>query len=317
MLTSSWQDVAVPLKGTTAWLVFVNAVAEVGPISVVLGSVAIVLLLVHKNKQWLLWALAVWAVTQLLFFHAVALKVPRYLSYMSPAVCILAAWAIWQVIGRAQWQTRMAVPALFVAVTWGMTLSADSMGPMRGYDRAASVITRLAGNQPVVFSGLYDGVFILYRRLGDPELESITFRSTKLFGGGVILPDRAYEAYVGSPRELRQRFRDTGAGFVVLDDRLENASPEHRWFREWVKGDDFERVEEIPIEYPWGTSIPLVVYRYRNLGPPAPTVNIPMRTLNTGEIEFEPGRSLINWNQSRTSAGGPTPLSASQSAFPD
>jgi len=301
ILKGSWVDVASLPRGNAVG-VALECIWGFGAVTVALATVALVVGLATRRLGWLGWVSLAWLGGTIgLQMLIVRTGDIRYLVYCVVPIAVLAGRMAGEI---AQSQSNAARIAVWGAVAAGVILPLYQsmqrpMPELRGYELAARKANELSQCSPVVFAGKLDGPFILYRRLNDPQLKTVTFRTSKLFGGGNILPNRWYVPFVSSPDEMRDRFLATGAGFVVFEDEPEIDSREHRWFWDWAHGAEFVEVCRIPVRYPSGLAGRLEIRRYTRTRTPVGSVCLRMNTLRIGRIAFDPNESLTGWNGRR------------------
>jgi hypothetical protein len=164
-----------------------------------------------------------------------------------------------------------------------------------GFRRAVARINDQAGTAAVLYDGSYESPFILYRRLADPELRTVTYRTSRMVGGGRIFRDQSYTPFVADPSELREVFLRAGARWVVAEYPREPFSEQEQWFRTFLQGSDFEPLERFEVSLPGQERLELQLYRYRHALTPDDELTIPLLTLQRGEFEFRPGQALVPW----------------------
>jgi len=136
------------------------------------------------------------------FLLPVRAKETRFLVYAAPGLAILVGYGIVR-LSRLQGH-RLSIPLILAAgaaVIFGRPPLAGRWWGSGGPSRANS----LSANGIVMYAGRCDGPFILYRRLDDGELRTITIRADKPLGGSNIRPWRSYSPFVKSPEEIRQK----------------------------------------------------------------------------------------------------------------
>jgi hypothetical protein len=267
-----------------------------GPVAIGLAVAGLLIALGRRQVAWLDGVALAWALAVIVLHLAIVrTSEARYLVYAAPPIAILAATGL-QRFGLMRTAAMQAVAAAIVLALCVQAVLATPQREMRGYQAAALEANRLTDHGTVLFSGRWDGLFILYRRIDDPQMKGITYRASKIFGGGNILDDRGYTAFVDSPEAVRKRFAETGAEWIVSEDEPEIDSREHLWFWDWLHGADFEEVRTIPVEYPYGPGRNLHIFHYRGPHEDGQPIEIHMLTLRDGQIGFNPKRSLLNWN---------------------
>ena len=296
-ITSSWQDISTSSGDPVSDLRMAGL--EVGLVAVAAGLGGLGLLLRHPRGFWLGWVSVIGIVATLLMYGAMGIKTSRYLVYLVLPLSILGGWALARVAARlpSAWRgPALALVVLAVGGCWQVYRPHE--GRLDGYQLAARHASRLADNGVVVFGGAYDGPFVLYRRLEDPALRTITYRTSKLLGGGNILPGRGYRAFVSSPQDVRKALTNTGAKVVVVEDQPEMDTREHRWFWDLLRGPDpeFTLAETVPATYPNGQRGSLRIYRYTGPTQPPTRVEVPMMTLSSGHISYDSQRDLLGWH---------------------
>jgi hypothetical protein len=292
-MLSSWADVSMPFGHT--WRSIGGYVLGLGPHTAAMALCGIVLVCLSPRRSLPRTVCIVWTVCVLLFFLGMGVKEPRYLVYCSPPLAILAAGFFCHVAAKIKRPVGVVLTLALIAVFLWNGIQVRSRR-LSGYREAAEAASQMAENGIVVFGGLYDGPFVLYRRLRDPELRSITFRVSKLVGCGNVFMWRDYRPEIHSPEELRTLFSRIGAAVVVLEEQPEIDRPEHRWFWQMVEGQDFELRKRVGVEYPLRTAAKRELYIYRYLRPTdvPDKMIIPMHTLGS-EIVLDPREPLLHY----------------------
>ena len=293
--SSIWKHVVIPSGGSVA-TDLMGFFWGMGPLSVLLGVGGALVFLGRGRADWLRWASIVWIAGVFAVYLLPATRDARYLVYCAPALAILAANFFAFVNRRLPATLRWVAISAIVAVCWYQVVQ-SSNERMNGFEGAAIKANDLASNGIIVFGGYFDGPFILYRRLHDDALKTITFRADKLLGEGNILPHRGYTGFVGSPEGVRQVFEATGAEIAVIEDQPGIDAKEHRWFWDFVHGRGFQFVDSVRVTYHNARSGQVSFYRY--LGPKGTwgKTTIPMLTLREGSLSFDPERSLLEWGR--------------------
>ena len=295
-ITSSAQDVHA-VSGDTGPAVG-EALLDLSP-ALGLGALIGLIGLFFRQRSWLDWSAIAMATGCAGLFFAFGVKDSRYLCYWQAPLALLAAAAISRGIRKLPLAGPAALGAALVA---SVAFSGSRLpeGRLTGYEEAAVVAAELSEGRPVLFAGVYDGPFILYRRLHDPSLRATTLRGSKLLGGGNIIPERNYEAYVDGRRDILDRLEEWGVRWVVAEHEPEMDRPEHRLFWRMLGEPRFALRDKIRITYPDGSMRYIDVYEFLDAAEKAPdTIHIPMPTLQQDVIRFHPDRSLLEWPHDR------------------
>jgi hypothetical protein len=291
----AWVDLA-SMPEENPWIYMSDLAWGLGPVAIALAVAGLVVGLIRRQLGWIDWVALGWALA-VVALHALVVRTceSRYFIYAAPAVAIMAG-AGFHRLGLTRTRVlRGAGAAVVIALCWYQAAEMPQAA-LAGYRAAALEAGRLSDGAPVMFSGTWDGPFVLYRRLDDPGLTTVTYRASKMLGGGNILASRLYTAYVNSPEEVRQRFAETGAELVVSEDSPEINSREHLWFWDWIHSPDFKEINTLPVTLPDGRQSHLHLMKY--LGPHAVEkhMTIHMMTLRENAIAFDLDRPLIHWN---------------------
>jgi hypothetical protein len=293
-ITTSWQDVAVPSNSLGSCIA--EFVLAIGPLLAGLGIAALAALAVFFRRSRAGWVGLIWAAGVVGFFLGMGAKEARYLIFLLPVAAAGGGFVLQAIFNRANSPVRLALLVGLLAVS-GYQILRIPGARLSGYARAAKRAEELSSGSAVVFGGKFDGTFILYRRLGDQRLASVTLRTGKLLGSGVVMPRRNYREYVSSEEEFLDKLAAVGAGLIVTEQDAEMDRPAYRLFRKLLDGDRFQLVDEIPARYANGQVKAIRFHRY--LGPvkAAADITLPMPSLAAGRIHANLGKPLLDWNR--------------------
>jgi hypothetical protein len=293
-ITTSWQDLAVSSNSLPDCIL--EFVLAIGPLLAGLGVAALMALAVFFRRSRAGWVGLIWAAGVVAFFLGMGVKEVRYLIFLLPVAAAGGGFVLQAIFNRANSAARLALLVGLLAVSGYQTLRIPP-ARLNGYARAAKRADELSAGSAVVFGGKFDGTFILYRRLGDQRLTSVTLRTGKLLGSGVVIPGRNYREYVSSEQEILDRLAAVGAGLIVTEQDVEMDRPAYRLFWKLLEGDQFQLVDEIPVRYANGQVKAVRFHRY--LGPveAAAEVTLPMPSLSVGQIRADLGKPLLDWNR--------------------
>jgi hypothetical protein len=298
-ITSSRADALVSSGG--AWEGLTAFAGTLPLLMLVMAAVGALIALRRFRGHWGTWLLVAWVAAVVVFYFGMGQKSWRYLAYLTPPLLVLGAFGADRLSRRLLRPRAAMAAAVVIALAWcTWRLWSPPVGHMEGYADAAGRLAAIAPGEPVVFGGKFDGPFVLYRRLGDAQLATVTFRTGKLLGSGNILPDRDYQAWVHSEDEVRQRLAQTGARYIVLEDEPELATREHRWFWNLVaSGEEFELVESTLVIYPGNRAGALRIYKWLQADGRARPSNLrlPMPSLASGSLTVDLDRPLLKWNR--------------------
>ena len=293
-ITTSWQDAAVVSHNSQRCLLeFLNSI---GPLAAGSGIASLVALPILWRRSKPGWVGLVWAAGVMVFFLAMGSKEIRYLVYLLPVTAAGGGVVLGKVFGRLKPAGGLILLGGLLAVS-GYQIVQTPMAGLDGYQRAARRAGELACGPAVVFGGKFDGPFILYRRLADERLSTITVRTGKLLGGGVVVPTRRYREYVSSEQDILDKLATAGASLIVVEQDVELDRPAYQLFWNLLGQGPFELVDETPVRYPNGQHKVIRFYRY--LGPvkAAADITLPMPSLSVGHIRVSLDRALLDWNR--------------------
>jgi len=269
---------------------------EIGPLTLVLSLIGLVAVPWRDRHHWLIRVALIWIAAVLGLYLLVGAS-PRHLLYSIPPLCLLGA-RLGVRAGR-RLSRRVRVGALgTLALAAVVQVGAIPPRQMHGFREAAIQVNDRSEHGAVVYDGTYEANFILYRRLDDPALCTVSYRTSRLIAGGSIFTRRHYTPFVRSPEDVRAAFLRTGAAWVVSEAERQGLTEEQRWFRAFLQGPEFEHVETFEVRLPRATGRRLSLHLYRYLHPVTPPelATVPMITLNREAIQFRPGRSLLDWS---------------------
>ncbi len=289
-ITSSWRDMSDSSgNALTAVLGFLSSI---GPIAVVAGLLGVARCLL-SYKTWTENVSLVWIAGVVLFFSLTGVKTSRYLIYMTPPLVILAATVMGGGI-RAVPQRLSYVTVIVLGALAVWSVSNRDHAKLTGYQQAAKQAIVQSESRPVLFGGSLDGDFILYSRLANADLREVVLRADKITGGGNILPDREYTAFVASYEELANKIRNAGVATIVLEDKPGIDSIEQRWLWDFASR-ECQMMGSIPVTLPSGRTASLRFYRNNPACPVPHSISLPMLTLSKTKVECDLSRRLLEW----------------------
>ena len=136
----------------------------------------------------------------------------------------------------------------------------------------------IAPSEPVIYHGTYDGTFVFYLRLRDPDFR----RQAVLFGK--LMETTEQSIPTGQGRQIQKTLLDSGIGWLIVEKRVDHA-PTKRYgnLENAIRTDEFEWVNSIPIDLGWSKR--LDIYRIKSKeshledrGPRSFTVDEPTRS---------------------------------------
>jgi len=291
-ITSSGADVATS-SGSALWSLWGFA-AGAGPL-VVLAAIGggVVACLKHRRDPFCV-GMVVWVLSVVALFMVVGIKDSRYLIYALPPMAMLAARLLSDLSGRTAAWARV-VFCLLLAGMVGRNVLQRPLPTLRGYEEAAIWANQASANGVVVFGGRRGGTFVLYRRLHDPQLNTITYRADKLVGCGKGLAGRNYQTFVESEAEIRSLLAEKGPGAVVLENEVDIDMPEHHWFWNVIRT-DLQRNGVVTVSNTSQRMSQLEQYRmHTTTVPPSPS-SIPVQT-RQGYVLLDPTTSLWDFGR--------------------
>jgi hypothetical protein len=270
---------------------------ELGPVTAILALGGLLLALRHGGYDWLLRVSLVWIASVACMFLLVGAAV-RHLLYAAPPLCLLASRLGVSVSLRLSRPVRIGILAA-LCLACAVQVGTLPMRTLRGFREAAERINVLSDRGPVVYDGPHETSFILHRRLDDPNLQTVTYRTTRLIAGGNIFAARDYTPFIEEPQAVRDAFERTGASWVVAEDLRAAQTKEQVWFRAFLEGPDFEFMETLNVQPPREDKalLPLRVYRYRHPVQAPQQFSVPMLTIRREAIQFRPEQRLLDWGR--------------------
>jgi 4-amino-4-deoxy-L-arabinose transferase-like glycosyltransferase len=237
----------------------------------------------RRETKWVL----LWSVVCYVFFSLIIAKEPRYALLLSPAAVILTAIGLWRL---ARWganylsaNSSWVFLGLTGIVTAGHLWSASLVRVpyIDGFKEVAAYFKEVAPEEMVFYDGIYDGVFSLYVRLGDPNFKRGVILGDKLLYASAISFKSHLQEYVSSSQDVVERLQ-SGCGCRWLAIEQSSSSNEvaaAQYLREAVRGPAFEFVRTFQIE----ASRDLSVDVYRFLLPVVPPDHVELNFPSLGE----------------------------------
>lgn len=289
-ISSSWADITQASGDSFRYLwLFAK---KVGPVLIMLSLGGMVTTILGGTRNGFLVGMVLWIGCTFLLFFSMGVKVDRYLIYAVPPMVILGAEFLSLLI-RYIPRKLPGVLLAFLGFAFVWTVWHTRTLKLSGYEQAALWAKRSSEAPMVIFGGRRDATFILYRRLHDPQLRTITLRADKLVGWGKGIPTRDYTRLVTSREELQALMATLGHGAVILEDVVDYDKPEHHWFWEIV-ADQYTLQTIIPVHDPFGRVSELRGYRTMVDSGDFTRIKIPVQT-REGYIYFDPNITLYDY----------------------
>lgn len=206
---------------------------EAGWVVVLAGLLGMVVSFPRLREHW--WFLAAWALVALTMVTVTSLKAPRFAYVVLPPI------AIWAAIGASQVSACLRAPALRTAALAALIAVIGHMGFRRpvadGFDFGPLVQASRAkiDQQPILFSGLRDGDFVLAVREHLPWRSSVIIRGSKLFYTCVARPDLDFVAYAHSAEAVAHTMRKFAFPHVFVERENLVGTPQDDWLRAYLR----------------------------------------------------------------------------------
>jgi hypothetical protein len=198
----------------------------------------------------------------------------RYAIYWIPPLCLFALLPLKFIRNRAP---KIGFLSVLAGIS-GLQIYAASKDEPRyaeGYEEAARFIVKNQIHTVLYSSPVDDGYFVFFVRKHDTAKRTIVLRADKLLATSklnVIVSER-----ISSPSDIYDALQNFGVQYLVIED-VKTPSRALEWLRQETRTDRFIERAAIPLR----TNIPslrgarLLIYEYRDSGPPRPDAIIRM-----------------------------------------
>lgn len=266
---SSLYDTGQPLWDPPRWTYYAESLPELfTPVLLVLAALGIVIGLVSAADRLETKRTAIWIVVCYLAFSTIVAREPRYILPLGPPAIILTVIGLWR-LGR--WgAARLSVnpTSVFLAVTGLLTAghlwsaSLVRVPRLDGFKDVVAYFKDVAPEEMIFYDGVYDGVFSLYMRIGDPEFERGVILGDKLLYASAIFSNWRLQEYVSSPKDVVERLQaECGCRWLAIErNEASNQVAAARYLREAVRGPEFEFIRTFRLDAPMAVSVD--VYRF-------------------------------------------------------
>ena len=243
-----------------------------------LSAVGLIVSVARRDKR--VWFLASLIILTYLLFTYVPGKNPRYTMFWIPAFIAMAAAPFHYL--TSTWLKSAAV-ALYAAVAaHGLyTIYLDTEPrTVTGFQTAARVAMANSESPTIMVDAYNNGYFTYFVRQQDPGRRYWVLRGDKILSSAAMVKG-SLEIHVETEDDIKALLESYGVSTIVVEANELIGIPVHVMFREYLKGPDFELIEEIPTDssidkrYQNGQS--LLVYRYLDWKPlTADTITLEM-----------------------------------------
>ena len=201
-------------------------------------------------------SIAVWCVVCYLGFSYLITRDGRYIMHLGPPAVLLTAIGIWSLSRRAATRLSVQPAAVFLpllAVITGVHFwiaSSVTVPRAHGFKEIAAFFKEVAPEEAVLYDGIYDGVFSLYTRLGDPGFKRSVVVGDKLLYANAIFTKLYLSEFVSSPAEVVKRMQTVcGCRWVAIENSSTPVDVKAaKYLREAVKGPEFEFVRTFKLD---------------------------------------------------------------------
>ena len=260
------------------------------PVLALSGAGLIVSVVRRDKRVWFFVSLIV--VTYLLFTYVPG-KNPRYTMFWIPAFIGIAATPFYYLTSA---RLKIAAVALYVVVaTHGLYTIYFETDPRKvtGFQAAARVAMENSESPIILVDAYNNGYFTYFVRQQDIERRFWVLRADKILSSAAMVKG-LLKIHVETEDDITQLLDKYGVSTIVVEANELIGIPVHVMFREYLKGPDFELIEDISTEgstdkrYQNGQS--LLIYRYLNWKrPTADTITLEMPIIGrTFVVPLEP-----------------------------